>query len=191
MREVSDLLNEWTGFYTMIGSSAAALTGLIFVVITLIGDGKGGQSEDGISTFSSPTVVHFCGALLTAAVMLMPFRSFTPVAIIFGPGGICGLVFVARIALRTWNLSGTYRPDMEDWVWHTILPFVAYAAFVTGAIALHAVAAEALFAPALASALLIFIGIHNAWDVVTFLASGKAAALPDSRDDGAASQEGV
>ena len=27
--------------------------------------------------------------------------------------------------------------------------------------------------------LLIFIGIHNAWDVVTFLATGKAERLPD------------
>jgi hypothetical protein len=31
--------------------------------------------------------------------------------------------------------------------------------------------------------LLIFIGIHNAWDVVTFLASGKMEALPDVAPD--------
>jgi hypothetical protein len=31
-----------------------------------------------------------------------------------------------------------------------------------------------LYGPAVAVTLLLFIGIHNAWDVVTYIATGKA-----------------
>jgi len=34
------ILAHWESFYVIVGSSAAALTGLMFVVITLIADSK-------------------------------------------------------------------------------------------------------------------------------------------------------
>jgi hypothetical protein len=179
MHEVSEMLSAWNSFYVMIGSSAAALTGLMFVVVTLIKDRETRPSEDGLSTFSTPTVVHFCCALFTSAVMAVPFRSLTPIAVILGFAGAGQLAYVAYVAWRTSRLK-TYRPDLEDWTWNVLLPLVAYATLVTGAIALHAAASLAMYAPAVTVILLIFIGIHNAWDVVTFLATGKADALPDT-----------
>jgi hypothetical protein len=178
VREVSEVLGAWNGFYVMTGSSAAALTGLMFVVVTLISDTDRSASHDGLSTFSTPTVVHFCYALFMSALMSAPFPSLVPISIILGCAGAVGLCYVARIALRTAKLQ-TYRPDAEDWVWNTLLPFFAYALLVTGAIAMHAAPALALYAPAAAVALLIFVGIHNAWDVVTFLATGGAAQKKD------------
>lgn len=172
------MLAAWNSFYVMIGSAAATLTGLMFVVITLVSNGRRGATADGVSVFSSPTVVHFCCPLLTAALMSAPFPSLGPIATVLGLSGSAGVAFVARVAVQTWSLS-TYRPDAEDWIWHVVLPFVAYATIVAGALAMHAAPARALFAPAAAVTLLIFIGIHNAWDVVTFLATGKAETVPD------------
>ena len=172
------MLSSWNSFYIMTGSAAAGLTGLMFVVITLIRDNNRPASEDGVSAFSTPTVFHFSVALFTSALLCVPFRSFVPIAIILGLAGTTGILHVARVAHRTSNLQ-TYRPDLEDWTWNALLPFVAYAAIVTGAIALNTAPARALYAPAAAVTLLIFVGIHNAWDVVTFLAVGKADALPD------------
>ena len=174
MREMSELLGAWNSFYAMMGSAAAALTGLMFVVITLVSDQRS-ASEEGVGTFSTPTVLHVCGALLISGLMAVPFRSLVPIAILLGLTGAAGLFFVVRVALRT-SSNTSYRPDLEDWVWHVVLPSFAYAALIAGAIALTAFPAQALFAPAFAAMLLIFIGIHNAWDVVTFLAMGKADA---------------
>jgi hypothetical protein len=176
------MLSTWNSFYVMMGSSAAALTGLMFVVITLVRDNDRTPSEDGVSTFSTPTVFHFSGALFTSALMSVPFRSLVPLAIIVGLAGAGGLLYVARIALRTSRLT-SYQPDAEDWIFNVLLPFVAYATLVAGAIAMHWAAERALYAPAAAVALLIFVGIHNAWDVVTFLATGKVDALPDRPAD--------
>ena len=178
MREVAGMLNAWNSFYVMTGSSAAALTGLMFVVVTLVRDSGRGASEDGLSTFSTPTVFHFCSALFLSAVMSAPFPSLSPVAVVLGLAGAAGLVYVVQIARQTKKLK-TYRPDVEDWSWNVALPFVAYAILIGGAIAMRTAPAHVLYAPAAGVILLIFIGIHNAWDVVTFLATGKADRLPD------------
>jgi hypothetical protein len=168
----------------MMGSSAAALTGLVFIVITLINDQRRDLSEAGLSTFTTPTVMHFCGALFSCAVMAAPFRSLVPIETLLVLTGAIGLFYVGRVALRASRLE-SYQPDLEDWTWHVVLPTIGYAALIGSAIALHRGGEPALFATAAAVTLLIFIGIHNAWDVVTFLATGKADALPvrPAKDD--------
>jgi hypothetical protein len=171
---VRELLGPWNSFYAMIGSSAAALTGLMFVVITLVGSTRRPSTEAGISTFSTPTVFHFCGVLFTCAVMSAPLRSLPPVAVLLGVAGIAGLVYVVRVALRT-SVLDTYRPDAEDWTWHVLLPAAAYVLLLAGALALRPAGTPALYAPAVAVTLLVFVGIHNAWDVVTFIAIGDGA----------------
>jgi hypothetical protein len=181
VHDAGELLGGWDSFYVMVGSSAAALTGLMFVVITLVSDSKRAATEDGISTFSTPTVVHFCIALFTAAFMSAPFRSLVPIAILAGLTGIGGLIHVYRIARKTSALE-TYEPDAEDWWCYVLLPTVAYATLVIGALFMQAAPALALYAPAAAVTLLIFVGIHNAWDVVTFLALGRVEALPEPSD---------
>jgi hypothetical protein len=178
VRETGEMLTAWNSFYVMMGSSAAALTGLVFIVVTIVRDQRRPGSEAGMATFTTPTVIHFGCALFTSAVMSVPFTSLVPISIMLGLAGAAGLCYVAIIARQTSGLE-SYRADIEDWTWHVALPFVAYATLVIGAIAMYAAPVQALFAPAAAAALLIFIGIHNAWDVVTFLATGKAEALPD------------
>jgi hypothetical protein len=189
VREVGRMLSAWNSFYVMMGSSAAALTGLVFIVVTIIRDQRDRGSEDGMATFTTPTVVHFGSALFTSALMSAPFGSLVPIAIINALVGAGGLVYVGRIAIQSSRLK-TYRPDAEDWTWNVVLPTVAYATLIVGAFAMRASPERALYAPAAAVALLIFIGIHNAWDVVTFLATGKADALPDPPADDRAAEKG-
>jgi hypothetical protein len=65
-----------------------------------------------------------------------------------------------------------YRADLEDWIWYTVLPLVAYGVIMIAAIALFTLVVKALFAVGGGVVLLLLIGIRNAWDVVTFLAMG-------------------
>ena len=176
----SSLLTPWSNFYIMTGSAAASLTGLMFVVITLVtGAERLRKSPDGISTFSTPTVAHFGAALYASAVLSAPWRSLVYPATLLGLTGLFGVVYVSRMVSRTKRLS-TYSPDIEDWTWYTVLPIVAYGAILAGAIMLSAIAAGALFALAGGVVLLIFIGIRNAWDIVTYIAVGGADEPPSS-----------
>ena len=64
----------------------------------------------------------------------------------------------------------SYQPVLSDWLWYTVLPLVSYAALVVAAIVLPSQPVSALFVIAAVTMLLLFIGIHNAWDVVTYTA---------------------
>jgi hypothetical protein len=179
----SALLQPWSSYYVMTGSSAAALTGLMFVVITLVmGTERLTQSRDGLSTFSTPTVVHFCSALFVSALLAAPWHTLAYVAGLLALAGLGGIVYVSRIALRTRNLN-TYAADVEDWSWYIVLPLLAYAATLGGGIGLFFAPRLALFALAGSALVQIFNGIHNAWDVVTFIAISEAE-LKKAADSG-------
>lgn len=170
MHFAHSFLAPWASFFSVTAASAATLTGLMFVVITLVGRTESRErSEAGITAFSTPTVLHFCTALLISAILCAPWHILIGPALTIGLTGLFGVIFLLYVARRTRGLL-TYTPDLEDWAWYAALPLLSYGALLVGAIALVPVPAPALFVIAGATLLLIFIGIRNAWDVVTFLA---------------------
>ncbi len=177
----SSLLTSWSSFYVMTGSSAASLTGLMFVVITLVSGAERlrSGSEAGLSTFSTPTVMHFGAALLISAVFSAPWHSIVYPAVLLGFAGLYGVVYIVRVMRQAKRLTA-YSPDLEDWAWYSILPLIAYGAILISAIMLPTISAEAMFALAGGVLLLIFIGIRNAWDIVTFIATGGPDKPPSS-----------
>src|SRR6185436_17233935 len=121
-------LSNWESFYVIVGSSGAALTGLQFVVIALIADSQRRASFAEINAFGTPTVVHFCSALLISALLSAPWRSLYPVGWLLGVAGLAGVGYVALVTRRARMQTG-YRPVFEDWLWHVVLPLAAYFAF--------------------------------------------------------------
>src|ERR1700674_4447016 len=102
----SSVLTAWSNFYVIAGSSAAALTGLMFVVITLVvGLERSKRTPDGIATFSTPTVVHFCVALVISAILSAPWHSLAQVGTALGLTGLYGIVYVLRVFRRTRRLT--------------------------------------------------------------------------------------
>ena len=162
-------LTEWESFYVIVGSSAAALTGLMFVVITLIADLEAQQSSGALAAFGTPTVVHFCAALIVSATLSAPWHSLTRVAAALAVCGVWGVTYTFIVARRA-RRQNTYQPVFEDWLWHTVLPLGAYAALLLAAIVLPRDAERSLFVVAAAVLSLVLIGIHNSWDTVTYLA---------------------
>src|SRR4051812_31773258 len=162
------LLTRWESFYVITGTAAATLIGLQFVVITLVAQRSTGSTE-GNRAFGTPTIVHFCAVLFIAAILSAPWPSLFGVALILGLCGVAGLVYAAvilRIALRQIH----YTPVLEDWVWHFILPPIGYAALLVATILLQSNPIVSLFVVAGTVLLLLFVGIHNAWDSVTYTA---------------------
>jgi hypothetical protein len=164
-------LATWQTFYVLIGTAAATLTGLMFVVVTLIaGDRvRVPSSSEAFTTFNTPNVVHFCLALLVAAVLSAPWQALWQAGVLLGLCGLGGVTYVI-IVLRRVRRQKDYQPVMEDWLFHTVFPLLSYTALVVAAILLPVYPAPALFVIAAATVLLLFIGIHNAWDNVTYIA---------------------
>ena len=75
-----------------------------------------------------------------------------------------------------------YQPVLSDWLWYTVLPLVSYTALVVAALLLPIQPVSALFVIAAATILLLFIGIHNAWDVVTYTVFERSQQEHTSQD---------
>ena len=148
-------LTAWDSFYVIVGSAAGALIGLQFVVVTLIAQRPIRASPDGSAAFGTPTVVHFGAALLLAALLRAPWQSITAPAVLWGLVG-CGGIAYAVIVLRRMRKQGVYEP------------LAAYAALTVSAFATVLLTREALFGVGAAALLLLFTGIHNAWDAVFY-----------------------
>src|ERR1700722_14568367 len=119
---VSSILGPWANFFIIAASSASALTGLMFVVITLVMDtDRARRNPAATSTFSTPTVVHFAAALLVSAVLSIPWRSIVEPALLLGVAGLTGMTYMVVLADRARRLP-LYTPDLEDWTWYTALP---------------------------------------------------------------------
>ncbi|MEA2339503.1 MAG: hypothetical protein QOE82_3510 [Thermoanaerobaculia bacterium] len=161
---------EWETFYVIIGSSAAALTGLQFVVVALSADREGLSTTSDV--FATPTVVHFCAVLLIAAVLSVPRQGPASLAICLAALGIAGMIYTAIVASR-FRREMHYVPVLEDRIWHVALPAVAYTALFVSGISAYWHEVGALYVVAVCALLLLLVGIHNAWDAAVYIATMK------------------
>ncbi|MDB4947835.1 MAG: hypothetical protein JWM27_484 [Gemmatimonadetes bacterium] len=163
----------WANFYLLTGTAAAALTGLQFVVQSLLASNAHraiGQDDPagGIEAFGTPTVVHFTVALVVSAVMSVPWPGYGSLRATLGAVGAGALVY-SGVVLRRARRQRSYVPVAEDWIFHILLPAAAYAAVLLATLLLGRGAGGPDFVVAAATLLLLCVGIHNAWDTVTYL----------------------
>jgi hypothetical protein len=174
------VLAPWESFYVIVGSSGAALTGLQFVVMALIAENeqmRGGAHE--IATFGTPTVLHFGAVLLLSGLLSAPWPAVTGPAIALGMVGLSGAAYSVITWLRA-RRTQLYTPVLEDWIWHVILPLIAYVAILIASVQVVDHPTVPLFLVAGSSMLLLFIGIHNAWDTVTFVMLSMKTPRPNA-----------
>ena len=161
-------LAEWDNFYVIIGAAAAVLIGLMFVVITLIADVSNANAEAPTMAFATPNVVHFCAALLISAILTAPWPTLWGISLLLSLAGLAGVVYNFITARRISRVR-SYKPVMEDWIWHAICPFIAYSVLFIASVVLLGNPVFALYFIGAITVLLLFIGIHNSWDAVTYI----------------------
>jgi hypothetical protein len=170
----------WDNFYVIVGSAAGALTGLQFVVIALVAEVPSTGSMHEIRAFGSPTLLHFSVSLLIAAFMAMPWS-----AVCAGVALVCvGLAAVPYMltSIRHARRQTGYQPDREDWMWYAVAPLIAYALLLVAGVLLACSVRGATYVTAAVVLALLFLGIHNSWDTVTYIAV-KQGQTKDSDTD--------
>lgn len=162
-------LTDWENFYIIVGGSAGALIGLQFVVITLIADMPMlDDAEQATGVFTTPSVIHFSVVLLLAAIISIPWTAIAPVAVLWGLIGLAGMGYLI-IVMRRMRTQIAYEPVFEDWLFHILLPLAAYVMIALAAALARSHERCALFGVGAAALVLLFVGIHNAWDLVTHM----------------------
>jgi hypothetical protein len=105
-------LAEWGNFYVLVGSSAGALIGLQFVVMTLVADKQSAPSEALGGALATPTIVHFGAVLLLSALVSAPWHGIAPATVLWALVGLGGLTYVVIVARRV-RAQTEYKPVFE------------------------------------------------------------------------------
>jgi hypothetical protein len=75
------------------------------------------------------------------------------------------------IVIRRARAQQGYAPVLEDWLWHCTFPLIGYVTLLVAALLLRRDPPHCLLVIGTTALLLLFIGIHNAWDAVTYIAT--------------------
>ncbi len=172
-------LNGWQNFIGIAGTAAATLTGLMFVANTLISGMERQRSilNAGIDAFNTPTVVQFGMVLLIAGILSAPWQALLSLCLLLGLVGLWGGGYLI-IVIRRMRHVPDYPVRWKDLLWYGIFPLIVYIVLVIAAVLLGTNPPLGMYVIGAVMALLLFIGIHNAWDLVTFLAIERSH-LPD------------
>src|SRR5262249_11877560 len=103
-------LAAWASFYVIVGS-AAVLTGLMAVAITLLPASRQQRwsetMEADITVFGTSTIVHFCAVLLVAVVLSAPWDHLSRVALLLGLAGLSGVAYTLITTRRLRRRHGS------------------------------------------------------------------------------------
>jgi hypothetical protein len=174
-------LEGWDNFYVILGSAAAALLGLTFVVIALTSERRANPA--GLAGYITPTVVHFGTVLGLSCFVSVPHQNVIGLSLGFGSAATGLLIYTAAIAANLRRFAVSYVPVLEDWIWHVLLPAVAYCALLAMAFLLWHDPRESMYGVAAALLLLLFVGIHNSWDVAVSVTAQNRKDEDKARED--------
>ena len=105
------MLDGWHEFYTVLGSSAAALVGLLFVTASIGVGYLSAERGSPTRTFTSPIVFHYTYVLFVSLVALVPVNTDRSLAIIVGVSAAVGLVYSSFILVRVLRSTTS---DIDD-----------------------------------------------------------------------------
>lgn len=161
-------LEAWHDFYLVVGTGAAALTGLLFVIVSLGPHVVANHTRTGVRAFISPIATHFTTVLVVSSMMLVPHFPEPLLGTLLAVGGIGGLIYTGWTGVhRRWRESTL---PFLDWIWFVGLPAVCFALILASGVMIAMSLAIGLHAIASTMLLMIVVGIRNAWDVVLWVA---------------------
>ena len=173
------MFEGWGEYFFMIGSSAAALIGLMFVVVTLTAGRDRQQIEQGKALYTSPIVWHLGVVLLLSGAAIAPTINRTVYGLASGVLALIGVAMGVRSAVGISRLKLTGGADnMFDFWWYGIIPAIAYVGLGAAAAAVLAGCEWSASAVAAALMALLLVSIHAEWDLVTYLAPGAGPPPP-------------
>lgn len=162
------MFEAWETFYLLVGTSAAALVGVMFIVITLAADIEVEQVNRGTTIYQTPTVFHLGAIVGISALVSMPDHLLSAMAVVIIIVSVLGIAYSALTTQRMFETYEFYRATVPDRFFFGVLPGAFYLLFGIGGIATWLMPGIAAEAVGTAILLLLLVSIRNAWDVATF-----------------------
>ncbi|HEY1329826.1 MAG TPA: hypothetical protein VGI14_23035 [Casimicrobiaceae bacterium] len=160
-------MQAWHDFYLLIGTAGAALTGLLFVVVSLGLRVVARDRTTGVRAFLSPNAVHFTATLVVSAMFLVPDLSPIAIGARLCVGSTGALVYsVITRAHRNWRHN---ELDLLDWIWFVALPVASYGLLLAAGLGFVLGTPLSMYGVAVVVILLLVVALRNAWDIVIWM----------------------
>ena len=166
----ADMFEGWENFYLIVGPSAAALIGLVFVVVTLTAGRQRDDTERGKHLYTSPIVWHLGVVLVLSGAAIAPTITARVFGIAAGALALLGLALGVRSAVGIARFRITGADSLFDMWWYGIIPGAVYVGLGGAAVAVLRGCSWSASAVAAALMALLLVSIHAEWDLITFLA---------------------
>jgi hypothetical protein len=166
------MAHGWTSFYAMIGTSAAGLIGLMFVVVTLTNSRGRPSTLRAIALYLTPTILHFGAVLAVSAVTVIPDITAPEAAAALAFVALAGLACCLRSAIGIVRVVNQ-PPHWSDFWLYACVPAVLYVALLAAALGVLTQAPWAPRLTALTLLVLLLLAVRNAWDTITWIAASS------------------
>ena len=173
------MLADWHEFYGLLGTAAAALLSLLFVVASIGASAMTADTAGGTRTFMSPVAFHYANVLFLGLVALIPVQTWESFGLTIGVAAAGSIIYSLVILLRVLRDS---RADMVDNFAYGAVPAVCYAAGLVSSILILKESAVGLNVLAGAALALFVVNIRNAWDLM--LSMARRSATLQRKDGG-------
>jgi hypothetical protein len=165
------MFEGWENFFLMAGGAAAVLIGLIFVVISLMGDRPRSAVLSGSRLYMGPIVLGVSFVLVLSAAALTPgitppvFSGILAVVAIWGAAR--AVMSCSGIGRLTW--IGGEQVHWTDLWFYGLFPTVLYIAAGLVALAFWKDWSWARFGLAVVVTASILLAVRNEWDLITWI----------------------
>jgi hypothetical protein len=168
------MFEKWHDYYLMLGPSAGALIGLLFVVATLMSNIETDNAIRGMKTYTSPNVLHMGAVLFLSGLALAPEYDLVDggAAVLIGVIGMAVAFNVAR-GVRGY---GSLSFEIDFWCYGVAIG-VIYAALTVSGVLVALQTPGAAFAYSLSLLALLCMAIRNSWDLVSWIAPRSSTDL--------------
>ena len=165
------MFEGWRDFYVLLGTAAAGLIGLLFIVVTLTAGADRPRALRGASLYMTPTVVQFTTVLLISAIATAPLNPATARFLLLILG-LATSLYAAVNMIRMFTAKEFKPTHWTDPIHYAAAPVVAYLALAGAVVLGWTSPVHWPFAMGAMAVVILLCGIRNAWDLVTWLAPG-------------------
>lgn len=165
------MFHDWGEFYLLVGSAAAVLIGLIFVVVTLMQDKPRSTMMAGQTLYMGPVVLQVSFVLVLSAAALTPgiaARDYATVVAVVAVWGLYrGVQSTIGIRALCWQEG---PPHWTDAWFYGVIPTLLSLALGVVAWGFWSGAEWAVHGVAVVITGIVLLAIRNEWDLITWLA---------------------
>jgi len=157
-------LAAWSNLYVVTSAAAAALVGLLFVVISLASDRRPSSEAKQIRIYLTPVVVYFGSVLLLSAALTFPTQSRLSAALCCCGLGAAGIFYALSLLLG--KRRGASFRSRSGILPYSLLPAAAFGLLAAGGAAIDASDPDTgLTLAAVAMLVLLALALRNSWAI--------------------------